>query len=157
MIQQQNWLQPSSLHQIPSTNIFCMSSKCIYMHTYEDFAIQSCIQAYKGDTNVYGPLWTLTCICTIWTYFLTILYVFPFLFLPKKTLSSPTSSTIIWQNFPITKASCMTLPPYTLLFVPYSPVICKAFSPLVYMYKLSRNYAVFHINLGPMFPQSTTL
>ena len=32
-------------------------------------------------------------------------------------------------------------PPYILLFTPYSPVICKDFSPLVYMYKLSRYYA----------------
>ena len=43
------------------------------MHIYEEFVIQSHIQAYKGDMNVYGPLWTLTCICTVWTYFLTML------------------------------------------------------------------------------------
>ena len=48
-------------------------------------------------------------------------------------------------------------PPYVLLFTPYSPVICKDFFPLVYMYKLSRYYIVFHIDLGPMFPQSTSL
>ena len=28
----------------------------------------------------------------------------------------------------------------------YSPVICKDFFPLVYMYKLSRYYAVFNID-----------
>ena len=48
-------------------------------------------------------------------------------------------------------------PPYTLLFTPYSPVMCKDFFPLVYMYKSSRYYTVFHINLGPMFPQSTSI
>ena len=40
---------------------------------------------------------------------------------------------------------------------PYSPVICKDIFPLIYMYKSSRYYAVFHIDLGPMFPQSTIL
>ena len=49
-------------------------------------------KAYKGNMNIYGPLWTPTCICTVWTYFLTILYIFPFWFSPKKTLSLPISS-----------------------------------------------------------------
>ena len=39
----------------------------------------------------------------------------------------------------------------------YSPVIRKDNFPLIYMYKSSRYYAVFHIDLGPMFPQSTSL
>ena len=68
---------------MPSTNIFPMPHKCIYMHIYEEFTIRSCIQAYKGDTNIYGPLWTLTCICAMWTFFLIILYFFPILFFPK--------------------------------------------------------------------------
>ena len=82
---------------------------------------------------------------------------FSFLIISQKTLSSPISSTIVWQTFLITTASCMTSPPYILLFTSYSPVISKDFFPLVYMYKLSRYYAVFHIDLGPMFPQSTSL
>ena len=61
-----------------------MPYKCIYMHIYEEFEVQSHIQAYKGDVNVYGPLWTLTCICTVWTHFFIILYVFIFLFPPKR-------------------------------------------------------------------------
>ena len=134
-----------------------MLHKCIHTHIYEEFTIQSHIQAYKGDANIYGPLWTLTCMCAMWTFLLIILYVFPFLFLPKKTLSSPTSSTIIWQTFPITTASYMTSPPYILLFAPHSPVICKGFFFLIYMYKSSRYYAVLHINLGPIFPWLTTL
>ena len=134
-----------------------MLYKCIHTHIYEEFTIQSCIQAYKGDTNIYGPLWTLTCICTVWTSFLIILYIFPSLFLPKKTLSLPISSTIACQTFPIITASCITSPPYILLFTPYSPVICKDNFPLVYMYKLSRYYLVFDIDLGPMFPRSTIL
>ena len=46
---------------------------------------------------------------------------------------------------------------YILLFTQHSPVICKDNFPLVYMYKSSRYYAIFHINLGSIFPQSPTL
>ena len=73
--------------------------------------MQSHIQAYKGNTNVYGPLWTPTCICAMCTYFLIILYIFPLLFFPERTLSSTTLSTIVWQTFPITTASYMSSPP----------------------------------------------
>ena len=45
--------------------------------------IQSHNLAYTGNTNVYGLLWTLTYICTRWTYFLIILYVFLSYFSPK--------------------------------------------------------------------------
>ena len=93
-LQQRNRLQLSSLHSIPSTNIFRMLYKCIHTHIYKEFTIRSHIQAYKGDANLYGPLWTPTCICAMWTYFLIILYVFPHILFPKKTLSSPTSSPI---------------------------------------------------------------
>ena len=134
-----------------------MYYKCIYMHIYKELEVQSRIQAFKDNANIYGPLWTPTCICAVWTYSLIILYVLPLLFFPKKTLSSPTSSTIARQTFPIITASCMTSPPYILLFSQHSPVICKDYFSLIYMYKSSRYYAVFHINLGPMFPQSTTL
>ena len=129
-----------------------MPHKCIYSHTYEEFMIWSHIQVYKGDANIYGPLWTLTCICTMWTYFLTIIYIFPFLFFPQKTLSLPISSTITWQTFSITAVSYISSPPYILLIAPHSPVICKDYFSLVYMYKLSRYYAIFHINLGSIFP-----
>ena len=134
-----------------------MHNKCIHTHIYEEFKVWSRIQAYKGDVNVYGPLWTPTCICAIWTYSLIILYVFPLLFFPKKTLSSPTSSTIARQTFPITTASCMTSPPYILLFSQHSPGICKDCFSLIYVYKSSRYYTVFHIDLGSIFPWSTTL
>ena len=134
-----------------------MPTKCIYMYTYKEFTMWRHIQAYKGDTNIYGLLWTPTCICAVWTYFLIILHNFPLLFFSQKTLSSPTSSTIVWQTFPIITASYMSSSPYILLFITQSPVICKDFFPLVYMYNLSRYYAVFHINLGPIFPWSTIL
>ena len=134
-----------------------MYYKCIYMHIYKELEVQSHIQAFKDSTNIYGPLWTPTCICAIWTYSLIILYVFSLLFFPKKTLSFPTSSTITEQTFPIITASCMTSPPYILLFSQHSPVICKNYFSLIHMYKSSRYHAVFHIDLGPMFPQSTSL
>ena len=133
-----------------------MPYKCIYMHIHKEFMIRSCILAYKGNANVYESLWTPTCICAIWTYFLTILYDFSFLISSQKTLSSPILSTITWQTFPITTASHMTSPPYILLFTPYSTIICKDNFPLVYMYKSSRYYAVFHINLGPVLTSCAT-
>ena len=101
-----------------------MPYKCIYILINEEFVVRSHIQAYKGDTNVYGPLWTLTCICTVWTFFLIISYLFfPYSF--QKTLSSPTSPTIVWQILPIITASCITSPPYVLLFSQHSPIVYK--------------------------------
>ena len=41
-------------------------------------------------------------------------------------------------------------PPIFSFFSQHSPVICKDFFPLIHMYKSSRYYAVFHIDLGPM-------
>ena len=55
-------------------------------------------------------------------------------------------------DFPHHHSIMMSSPPYILLFITQSPVICKDFFPLVYMYKSSRYYAVFHIDLGPIFP-----
>ena len=155
--QQRNRLQSSSLHSIPLTNILRIPHKCIHIDIHEEFAIRSHIQAYKGDANIYGPLWTLTSICAVWTYFLIILYVFPLIFFPKRLYHplhhrqshdrlSPSPQHHVWLHLP-----------YILLFSQHSPVICKDFFPLVYMYKLSRYYAVFHINLGSIFPWSPTL
>ena len=136
-----------------------MPYKCIYMHIYEEIKVQSHIQAFKGNANVYGPLWTPTCICAMWTHFFIILYIlfFSFLISSQKTLSLPISSTIAWQTFSIITSSCMTSPSYILLFSQHSPVSCKDYFSLIYMYKLSRYHAVFHIDLGPMFPWSTSL
>ena len=134
-----------------------MLYKCIHMHIYEEFTIQRRIQAYKSDANLYGPLWTLTCICTMWTYFLIIHYLFPLLFFPKRLYHSPYHQQSHARLFPIITTSCMTSSPYILLSTQHSPVICKDNFPLVYMYKSSRYYLVFIINLGPMFPWSTIL
>ena len=157
MIQHWNQLQSTLLRQMPLTNTFCMPPKCIYTHTHEVFTIWSCIQAYKGNANVYGPLWTPSSICAIWTYFSQYSPCFSSFIPSQKTLSLPTSSTIIWQTFSITTASCMSSPPYILLYAPHSPVICKDLFSLIYMYKSSRYYVVFNINLGSIFPRSTSL
>ena len=115
---------------------------------------------YSGIQGWCKCLWTLVdpnmymCHVDIFSYYSL---SFSSLISFQKTLSSPISTTIIWQTFPIITASCMTSPPYILLFTPHSPVICKDNFPLVYMYKSSRYYAVFHIDLGSIFPQSPTL
>ena len=125
--QQRNRLQSSSLHSIPSTNIFCIPHKCIHMYIHEEFAIRSHIQAYKGDVNVYGPLWTPTCICAMWTYFLIILYVFsslkrlyhPLHHRQSHDRLSPSPQHHVWLHPPI--FSCLVN--ILLLFV-------RTFSPL---------------------------
>ena len=127
-----------------------MPYKCIHMHIYEEFVIRSCIQAYKGDVNLYGPLWTPTCICAMWTYFSLFSMFFLSYSFPKDFII-PHIIDNRMTDFPHHHSIMYD---FTLL---YSPVMCKDNFPLVYMYKSSRYYAVFHIDLGPMFPWSTTL
>ena len=134
-----------------------MPHKCIYTHINKEFKIRSCIQAYKGDTNIYGPLWTLTCICAMWTFFLIILYLFIFLFFPKRLYHPSYHRQLYDRHSPSSQHHVWPHLSYILLFSQHSPVIYKDFSPLVHMYKSSRYYAVLHIDLGPMFPQSTIL
>ena len=129
-----------------------MPHKCIYTHTNEEFKIQSCIQAYKGNTNVYGPLWTPTCICAIWTFFLIILYLFHFLFFPKRLYHSLHNWQLHDRLSPSSQYHVWLHPPYILLFSQHSPVICKDFFPLIYMYKSSRYYAVFYYRFGSYVP-----
>ena len=136
-----------------------MPHKCIYTHIHQEFTIWSRIKVYKGDTNVYGPLWTLSCICAMWIYFLIILYIFPILFFFPKDFITPHIIDNHMTDFPHHHSIMYDFnpPPYILLFTPHSPVICKDNFPLVHMYKLSRYYLVFDIDLGPMFPWSTSL
>ena len=149
-IEHRNHFQLSSLHSIPSTNISHMPYKCIYILINEDFMVRSRIQAYKGDANVYGPLWTPTCICAVWTFFLIISYLFfPYFFqkdfiipyiIDNRMTDSPHHHSIMYYFTPL-----------------YSPLVYKDNFPLFYMYKLTRYYFVFHIDLGPMFPRSNIL
>ena len=59
------------------------------MHIYEEFIIRSRIQAYNGNANIYGPLWTPTCIYAVWTFFPYYFLSFLFLLLPKKDFIIP--------------------------------------------------------------------
>ena len=130
----------------------------MHIHAYIQRVCDS--EPYSGIQGWRKPLWTLVDP----DMYMRHVDIFPHyslyfssLNLSQKTLSSPISSTITWQTFSIITASCMTSPPYILLFTQHSPVICKDNFPLVYMYKLSRYYAVFNIDLGSIFPRSTSL
>ena len=131
----------------------------MHIHTYTSSFYDS--ELYSGIQGQRKHLWTLVdpelhmrCVDIFPVYSI---YIFPFLFLSQKTLSLPISLTIIWQTFPIITTSYMSSAPYILLSAPHSPVICKDYFSLIYMYKLSRYYAVFHIDLGSILPQSTVL
>ena len=135
-------------------------SHAIQMHIHAYTWTVRNSEPYSGIQRWHEHLWTLAdpdmymrCMDIFPHYSLYLSY----LNFPQKTLSSPISSTITWQTFPIITASCMTSPPYILLFTSHSPVICKDNFPLVYMYKSSRYYLVFDIDLGPIFPRSTIL
>ena len=124
------------------------------MHIYEEFVIRSHIQAYKGDANIYGPLWTLTCICAVWTFFFFFSYYFLSflsLFLHKR-LYHPLHHRQLHERLSPSSQHHILLHPLI-----YSPVVYKDNFPLFYMYKSSRYYFVFDIDLGHMFPRSTSL
>ena len=140
-----------------------------YIDKYLSHASQMHIHTHKWRVHDLEPYSGIQGQCEhLWTLMDPNMYmrrmdIFPyyslsflFLLFPKKTLSSPISSTIVWQTFPIIIASCMTSLSYILLFSQHSPVICKDYFSLVYMYKSSRYCAVLYIDLGPMFPQSTS-
>ena len=142
---------------MPSTNTLCMPSKCIYSHAHKVFMMWSHIQVYKGNIDIYGPLWTPSSICAVWTYFSQYSLCFSFLSFSQKTLSFPHHQQSHDRHFPSLQYHVCPHPLYILLFAPHSPVICKDFFSLIYMYKSSQYYAVFNINLGSIFPQSTSL
>ena len=149
-MQQSNQLQLPSSHPIPSTNTSCMP----YIRRVRG------LEPYSGIQGQHECLWTLVDPDMYMHHVDTFLHYslcFSFLIFSQKTLSLPISLTIAWQTFPIITSSCITSPSYILLFSQHSPVICKDYFSLIYMYKSIRYHAVFHIELGPMFPQSTSL
>ena len=128
-----------------------MPYKCIYMHIYEEFKVWSRIQAFKGNANIYGPLGTLTCICAVWTHFFIILYIFFFSYFFPKDFITPHIIDTHMTDFPHHHSIMYDFTPL------HSPVIYKDYFFLIYMYKSSRYYTVFHIDLGSIFPWSTSL
>ena len=128
-----------------------MPTKCIYTHIHEVFTIQS---------HIHKHLWTLVdpdlymrCVDIFPHYSL----YFSLLILSQKDFITPHIINNHMTDFFHHHTSCMSSPPYILLFTPHSLVICKDYFPLLYMYKSSRYYLVFDIDLGSIFPQSTTL
>ena len=116
-----------------------MPHKCIHMHIYEEFTIWSRIQAYKG---LHKCLWTLVDPnmymhhVDTFSYYSLCFFFFSY-FLPKRHYHP----LYHWQSYDrlstLPQHHVWLHPLYILLFIPYSPVICKDFFPLVYMYKLS--------------------
>ena len=120
------------------------------------------LEPYSGKQGRHECLWTLVDpdmymrhvdIFSLFSMFL-LSYFFP------KDIIIPYIIDNHMTDFSIIIASCMTSPPYILLFTPHSPVICKDNFPLVYMYKLSRYYTVFQsliwvlYSLGQPTPKS---
>ena len=141
-----------------SINKYLSHASQMHIHTYK-WRVHN-LELYPGIQGWRECSWTLvylTYICAVWTFFLIILYLF-FSYSFLKRLYHP---PYYWQSYdrlsPSSQHHVWLHPSYILLFSQHSPVICKDFFPLVHMYKSSRYYAVFNINLGPMFPWSTSL
>ena len=150
----------SILHTIPNfpkcTNIGAVFWPTVYTHISRVHNLET----YSGLYRQREHLWTLIdpnlymCWMDLFPYYSL---CFSSHIFSQKDFIIPYIIANRITDFPHHIASCMTSPPYILLFSQHSPVICKDFFPFVYMYKSSRYYAVFHIDLGPMFPRSTSL
>ena len=127
----------------------------MHIHTYK-WRVHN-LESYSGIQGRREHLWTLVDpnMYIVWTFFFIILYLFLFFVFPKRLYYPPYH----WQSYdrlsPSSQHHVWLHPSYILLFSQHSPVICKDFFPLVHMYKSSRYYAVFDIDLSPMFPWST--
>ena len=110
--------------------------------------IWSDILAFTGDVNIYGPLWTPACICTGWTDFSCFSYIFPYDYHPKDIITSPHH----WHSHDGLLSSpqhhVQHQPPIVSFFTPHSPVICKDFFSLVYLYKSSGYYTITSLETG---------
>ena len=91
-------------------------------------ATQTFVDPY-GPQHVYAPCGHI--------FLLFSMFFFSY-FLPKSHYHHPLYH---WQSYDrlstLPQHHVWLHPLYILLFIPYSPVICKDFFPLVYMYKLS--------------------
>ena len=87
----------------------------LFQHIYEEFVIRSHIQAYKGNMNVYGPLWTLTCICAVWTFFPYYSLSFLSLFLQKRLYHPLHHRQSHERLSPSSQHHVLLHPPYILL------------------------------------------
>ena len=120
------------------------SSRAVFRHT----RVTRTFKDPCGPRHVYAP----------YGHFFTYYSLFfPSLFLHKRLYHPLHHQQSHERLSPSLQHHILLHPSYILLFTQHSPVICKDNFPLVYMYKSSRYYAVFHIDLGSIFPWSPTL
>ena len=135
-------------------------SHALQMHTHAYIWRVQDSEPYSGIQGWREHLWTLVdpdmYMRRVDIFFIILYLFFSYSFL-KKLYHPPYYQQSYDRLSPSSQHHVWLHPSYILLFSQHSPVIYKDFSPLVHMYKLSRYYAVFNINLGPMFPWSTTL
>ena len=142
-----NYLHYTQFHR--QTSFACLTNAHTYIYTKSMqfgaiFGHTRAMQMFMdpcGPQHVYAPCGHFSLLFSI--FFLS--YSFP------KDIIIPHIIDNHMTDFPHHHSIMYDFTPL------YSPVICKDFSPSVYMYKSSRYYAVFHIDLGPMFSQSTSL
>ena len=112
------------------------------------------IRATQTFMDPYGPQ-PVYALCR---HIFSLFFLF---FLSYFSLKGHYHSLHYWKSYdrlsPSSQHHVCLHPPYILLIVTQSPVTCKDFFSLVYMYKSSRYYTVFNIGLGSIFPQSTSL
>ena len=77
-----------------------MPYRCIYILINEEFVIRNDFQAYKGDVNIYGPLWIPTCICAVWTFLSLLFLIFSFIISSQKDFIIPYIINNRMRNFP---------------------------------------------------------
>ena len=131
------------------------------MHTHTYIWRVRHLEPYSGIQGKHECLWTLVdpdMYTRRMDIFPLLFLIFSFLITSKKRLYHPLHHQQSHDRLsPSSQHHVLLHPPYILLFIPYSPVICKDFFPFIHMYKSSRYYLVFNIDLGSIFPRSPTL
>ena len=135
-------------------------SHALQMHTHTYIQRVHDSELYSGIQGQHKCLWTLVD-PDMYMHHVDIFpcysLCFSFLILSQKDIIIPHIIDNCMTDFPHHHSIMYDFTPLYFPVTPYSPVICKDNFPLVYMYKSSRYYAVFQIDLGPMFPRSTSL
>ena len=130
------------------------------MHTHAYIQRVQDLEPYSGIQGQCEHLWTLVdpdmYMRHVDIFFIILYLLFSYSFL-KRLYHPPYYRQSYDRLSPSSQHHVLLHPSYILLFSQHSPVISKDFFPLVHMYKSSRYYAVFNIDMGPMFPQSTSL
>ena len=109
----------------------CLFNILIQEHIYTgwDFTSKYHILADIGNANIYGPLWTPTCICTRRTYFFIFFMLSFMIFTSKDIITLPHHPYITKDNYYDHGIMYDTTLLYSPVFTPHSPVISNDFSP----------------------------